>query len=262
MHAVRLMTTRPHPSPLAPGLAPAALPQPFIEQAPEVVDAVVRTNLLGSLLCTRAALRLMAHQPRGGHVFLTEGAGSDGMSTPQYAAYGATKAGLAQLARSLQHEAAAAAAGPGGGGGRVGVHSLSPGMVLTDLLLEGATPGNKAAFNILCEHPEVVAAYLVPRARSAVARGAGGATIRYLTPARALGRLLTAPWRLGRFFDAAGQAVYPLEAERLGGLGAKRTARATARAARRGTGLSLAYGASIAAAYLILMADQVAKAHG
>ena len=33
----------------------------------------------------------------------------------------------------------------------VGVHTLSPGMVLTDLLLEGATPENKQIFNILCE---------------------------------------------------------------------------------------------------------------
>ena len=33
----------------------------------------------------------------------------------------------------------------------VGVHTLSPGMVLTDLLLEGATQENKQIFNILCE---------------------------------------------------------------------------------------------------------------
>lgn len=34
---------------------------------------------------------------------------------------------------------------------KVGVHTLSPGMVLTDLLLEGATLENKQIFNILCE---------------------------------------------------------------------------------------------------------------
>lgn len=33
----------------------------------------------------------------------------------------------------------------------VGVHTLSPGMVLTDLLLDGATHQNKQIFNILCE---------------------------------------------------------------------------------------------------------------
>jgi hypothetical protein len=61
---------------------------------------VVTTNLQGSLLCTRAALRAMARQPRGGHVFNMDGAGADGMATPQYAAYGATKAGAGARGRS------------------------------------------------------------------------------------------------------------------------------------------------------------------
>jgi len=51
---------------------------------------------------------------------------------------------------------------------------LSPGMMLTELLLEGATVANKQAFNILCEHPETVAAFLVPRVRSAVSCGLNG----------------------------------------------------------------------------------------
>ena len=50
-------------------------------------------------------------------------------------------------------------------GSPVGVHTLSPGMVLTPLLLEGATDRNKAIFNILCEQPETVAAFLTPRIR-------------------------------------------------------------------------------------------------
>jgi NAD(P)-dependent dehydrogenase (short-subunit alcohol dehydrogenase family) len=54
----------------------------------------------------------------------------------QYAAYGATKIGIAQLQRTMQVEAA-------GLPNPVGVHNLSPGMVLTELLLEGATPANK-----------------------------------------------------------------------------------------------------------------------
>lgn len=53
----------------------------------------MQTNLLGSLLCTRAAMAVMARQPGGGHVFNIDGAGADGLPTPNYAAYGATKAG-------------------------------------------------------------------------------------------------------------------------------------------------------------------------
>lgn len=58
----------------------------------------------------------------------------------------------------------------------------------------------------MAEHPETVAAFLVPRARSAVARGGSGAAIRYLTPLRALGKLLGAPVHWGRYFDRDGEA--------------------------------------------------------
>ena len=67
--------------------------QSFIDARPDQIQEVVQTNLLGCLLCTRAAVRLMAAQPRGGHIFNMDGAGADGLPTPQYAAYGATKAG-------------------------------------------------------------------------------------------------------------------------------------------------------------------------
>lgn len=70
--------------------------QSFIDARPEQIQEVVQTNLLGCMLCTRAAMRVMAAQPRGGHIFNMDGAGADGLPTPQYAAYGATKAGALQ----------------------------------------------------------------------------------------------------------------------------------------------------------------------
>ncbi len=76
--------------------------QSFLDAEPEQIQTVVTTNLMGSLLCTRAALRRMAGQKRGGHIFMMDGAGADGLPTPQYAAYGATKAGIAHLMGSLQ----------------------------------------------------------------------------------------------------------------------------------------------------------------
>ncbi len=74
---------------------PAA--QSLLETTPERIARVVQTNLLGSLLCTRAAARAMA-ATGGGHIFNMDGAGADGQATPQYAAYGATKAGACFLA--------------------------------------------------------------------------------------------------------------------------------------------------------------------
>ena len=67
--------------------------QSLLETTPERITRVVQTNLLGSLLCTRAAARAMA-ATGGGHIFNMDGAGADGQATPQYAAYGATKAGV------------------------------------------------------------------------------------------------------------------------------------------------------------------------
>lgn len=59
-------------------------------------------------------------------------------------------------------------------------------------------------FNILCEQPETVAAFLVPRARTVAARGEAGRYIRFLTLPRALLRFITAPLRTNRFFNADG----------------------------------------------------------
>jgi hypothetical protein len=43
---------------------------------------------------------------------------------------------------------------------------LAPGMVLTDLLLQGASPVARRFFNALAEEPETVAADLAPRIRA------------------------------------------------------------------------------------------------
>lgn len=67
--------------------------QAFIDSSPEQLQQVVSTNMVGTLLCTRAAMQVMQKQNGGGHIFNMDGAGADGMPTPQYAAYGATKAG-------------------------------------------------------------------------------------------------------------------------------------------------------------------------
>lgn len=64
-----------------------------MEATPAQVQEVVTTNMLGTLLATRAAILAMEAQPEGGHIFNVDGAGADGSATPNYAAYGATKMG-------------------------------------------------------------------------------------------------------------------------------------------------------------------------
>ncbi|XP_035834748.1 probable chlorophyll(ide) b reductase NYC1, chloroplastic isoform X2 [Helianthus annuus] len=164
---------------------------------------IVSTNLVGSILCTREAMHVMGNQHKAGHIFNMDGAGSGGSSTPLTAVYGSTKCGLRQLQSSLLKECRKS---------KVGVHTASPGMVLTDLLLSGSTIQNKQMFNIICELPETVARTLVPRMR--VVKGSGKA-INYLTPPRILLALVTAWVRRGRWFDDKGRALYAAEADRL-----------------------------------------------
>ena len=48
----------------------------FLDGSPEDIARVARTNLLGALLCTRAAIKVMENQERVGHVFNMDGAGA------------------------------------------------------------------------------------------------------------------------------------------------------------------------------------------
>ena len=68
--------------------------QSFLEASPEQITEVVQTNLLGTLLCTRAAMQALSAQARGGHIFNMDGAGANNLPSPMYTAYGATKAGM------------------------------------------------------------------------------------------------------------------------------------------------------------------------
>ena len=66
------------------------------------VEAVVKVNLLGILLCTKVAMSIIEQQEGfTGHIFNTVGSGVKGGGTPGYACYGATKRGLPQLTASL-----------------------------------------------------------------------------------------------------------------------------------------------------------------
>lgn len=177
--------------------------RPLLQFTDEDISQIVSTNLIGSLICTKEAMRVMKLQEKGGHIFNMDGAGSGGSSTPLYAVYGSTKCGLRQLNGSLLKECKKS---------KIGIHTASPGMVLTDLLLSGASRQNKKMFNIICELPETVARTLVPRMRAV--KGTGKA-INYLTPPRILLALVTAWLRRGRWFDEKGKALYAAEADRV-----------------------------------------------
>ncbi|KNA18128.1 hypothetical protein SOVF_073530 [Spinacia oleracea] len=155
--------------------------KPLAESSDEDLIEVVTTNTLGLMICCREAMKLMLNQPRGGHIFNIDGAGSDGRPTPRFAAYGATKRSVVHLTKSLQAELQMQDVK------NVVVHNLSPGMVTTDLLMSGATTKQAKFFiNVLAEPAEVVAEYLVPNVRSVAGSGSTKPTyVRFLTGLKA-----------------------------------------------------------------------------
>ena len=108
--------------------------RPFTTLSTGAVEAVVKVNLIGVLLCTKVALDVLQKQAGvESHIFNTVGSGVKGGGTPGYVAYGATKRGLPQMTDSLVKELTAGVPGfpvepPAG---KVNVHTLSPGMVIT-----------------------------------------------------------------------------------------------------------------------------------
>ncbi|XP_072080081.1 chlorophyll(ide) b reductase NOL, chloroplastic isoform X3 [Arachis hypogaea] len=154
--------------------------KPLAEASDEDLIEVVTTNTLGLMICCREAIKMMASQPRGGHIFNIDGAGSDGRPTPRFAAYGATKRSVVHLTKSLQAE--------------LQMQDVkNPGMVTTDLLMSGAnTKQAKFFINVLAEPAEVVAEYLVPNIRSIPTNGSMKPTyIRFLTGLKAYSQIFS-----------------------------------------------------------------------
>jgi chlorophyll(ide) b reductase len=153
------------------------------------VELVIKVNLLGTLLCTKAALDIMGKQTGvTGHIFNTVGSGVKGGGTPGYACYGATKRGLPQLTDSLVKELDEGVQGypKKETVGKIQVHSLSPGMVFTKLLLDDSTPElRKFPFGVLAAQPEEVAADLVPKILSVTKNGG---SVEFLTTDRILSK--------------------------------------------------------------------------
>jgi chlorophyll(ide) b reductase len=153
------------------------------------VELVIKVNLLGTLLCTKAALDIMGKQAGiTGHIFNTVGSGVKGGGTPGYACYGATKRGLPQLTDTLVKELDEGVQGYPKKEivGKIQVHSLSPGMVFTKLLLDDSTPElRKFPFGVLAAQPEEVAADLVPKILSVTKNGG---SVEFLTTDRILSK--------------------------------------------------------------------------
>jgi len=158
---------------------------PFNEIPAQCAQDVLHTNLDGLLNGCSIALKGMQAQGSGA-IYNMLGLGSDGRRIKGLSVYGMSKAAASYFSRALIAETR---------GGNVLVGSLSPGMVLTDLLLnrgqysisEWATL--KKVYNFLAEKVEVVTPWLVTKI---LANQKHGVEIRYLNPLRLGGHAILA----------------------------------------------------------------------
>ncbi len=152
------------------------------------IENVVRVNLCGMLLANRVVLRGMRAQG-GGQIWNMEGFGSGGQTQPGMAVYGSTKRAINYLTRALQKEL---------GDSGVQVCTLSPGIVVTDLLVgdyDTSSPEwqkSKKIFNILGDTVETVTPFLVD---GILKTNKSGAKVAWLTGGKAFGRFMTAGFK-------------------------------------------------------------------
>ena len=148
------------------------------------VEAMVRTNMLGTINGSRVAVRGMLNQGVG-KLFNMLGGGSDGEYFPGLGLYGTTKRGLNYFTDALVKELK---------GEPLIVGKIRPGMIITEAVVREAREDmasfqkSRKMMNNLVDRIETVAPFLVDQM---LATDKSGTKIRWLTPAKMTGRMLS-----------------------------------------------------------------------
>jgi chlorophyll(ide) b reductase len=141
----------------------------------------INTNLLGSMLCCKYFLK----STNAGDIIFIIGTGSDGSATPNFAAYGSTKAAVMQLSRSMRKEIKASESF-----GDTRIHTLSPGMMPTPLLLENLPARVESCVRLFCAHPDDVAKWSVDNINRILTSRHRHEHLQFFSPMRAAKTLL------------------------------------------------------------------------
>lgn len=153
----------------------------------DLIETVVETNLLGLMYGAKVAVTGMLEQG-GGAVYVMEGKGSQGDVQGGMSLYSATKRAGNYLFHALVKELE---------GSPVLVGSISPGMVVTDLLSMQKNADvetwerTKKIFNILADKVETVTPWIADRILD---NQGHGMQIRWLNRGKVLWRFLSASW--------------------------------------------------------------------
>jgi len=167
---------------------------PFWEQDIEKINEIVSVNLQGVMYGSRVAMRGMLSQGWG-EIYNMEGLGSDGRMLAGQTIYATSKRAVAYFTKAMAKEAKST---------QIRISALSPGMVITDLLLGNTDTKTdsflkaKKIFNILADKVETVTPWLVEQMLSNPGKGRN---IRWLTRRKVLWRFLRSPFYKRNLFD-------------------------------------------------------------
>jgi NAD(P)-dependent dehydrogenase (short-subunit alcohol dehydrogenase family) len=159
-----------------------------------LINSVVNTNVIGQMYGAKVAVSEMLAQGYGA-LYIMEGKGARGDVQAGMSLYSATKRAGNYLFQALEKELE---------GSAVLIGSISPGMVVTDLLTQQkqADPESwertKKIFNILADKVETVAPWIVDQI---LTNQEHGAEIRWLNKAKVIWRFLSASWNKRDLFN-------------------------------------------------------------
>jgi len=163
--------------------------RPIAEVPAPEVQAMVSTNMLGTMYGSQVAMRGFLARG-GGKLFNVLGGGSDGRIRDNMGIYGSTKRGLKFFTDALAREAKDTP---------VIVGEIRPGILITDGWLREAgeadpevIESSRKTLNILADHVDDVAPYLVD---GVLAASKNGAEVAWLTTAKIASRFATAGWK-------------------------------------------------------------------
>lgn len=171
---------------------------PFFMLPPDNYVKTINTNIIGLMHCNRVAIPAMYKQGSG-MIWNMEGFGSNGAVRPTLSAYGTSKSAVAYFTRALVKELDKSP---------VSVGYLSPGIVVTDLLVPPLEQRNKhwerskKILNILADTVETVTPFLV--AGMIANHGRNGAAVRWLTNGKVRMRFLMSIFRRRDVFGPLG----------------------------------------------------------
>jgi NAD(P)-dependent dehydrogenase (short-subunit alcohol dehydrogenase family) len=161
--------------------------KPPWELPADAVKNVIEVNVLGLIYGSQVAMRGMLEQGFG-QIYNMEGFGSHGRMREGMSIYGTSKAAVHYFTQALMKEAEESG---------IIIGSLSPGMVMTDMVLDRFKEDPeelekaKSIVNIIADTADNVAPWMVEQI---LANDKNGASIDYMTRSRMVGRFLKSPF--------------------------------------------------------------------